>query len=104
MNASELDNLTRTNVVRLVFQKKTTGIPREMLCTKSDDLLDSPLGHTMLGYKRPTNVPKYDPISENNLIVWDIESRGFRTVSCDTCKILETIPALQFKTSLVESI
>lgn len=89
---SELDNILLDNVVRLSFVKKTDGSIRTMLCTKAYDLLNSAEGANMLGYHQPSGSSRYNVNEANNVIVWDIERRDYRTVSCDTVKILNVVP------------
>lgn len=102
MNHTELDNILRDKVAEVVFIKKTNGRIRRMLCTKSFDLLNSPFGRAHLGYYVPQTEPKYDTEGHNNLIVWDIERRDFRTVSCDTAKITNVLSIEAFKESILE--
>lgn len=99
MNSAEFDKLLLENVLLIKFLKKD-GTPREMLCTKSALLLTSPEGINKLGYKAPKSTPKYDTKAHNNSIVWDIEKKDYRTVSCDNVIVLETYQDIQYLTKL----
>lgn len=96
MISAELDNLLLDNVVTLQFVKKTTGEIRKMTCTKAYNLLNSPEGYNILKYRQPKGSPTYDIAKANNVVVWDLDNDDFRTVSCDTVKILDVVPQEKF--------
>lgn len=99
MTSAELDKLLLENVVYLKFIKKD-GTARNMLCTKSYLLLSSPEGINKLGYRPPSHGARYDTISHNNSIVWDIDKKDYRTVSCDNITVLEVFQDVQYLSKL----
>lgn len=96
MLSKELEKTLLDNVVELTFVKKTNGEIRKMLCTKAYNLLNSIEGKTILGYRQPHGSPRYDLNIANNVVVWDINLKNYRTVSCDTVNVLHVIPQEQF--------
>lgn len=99
MNSAELDKLLLENVVYLKFIKKD-GTARTMLCTKSALLLTSQEGITILGYHPPKEGARYNTLSFNNSIVWDLDKKDYRTVSCDNVVILDTFQDVQYLAKL----
>lgn len=102
MKSTDLDAILLDNVVLLHFIKKTTGMQRTILCTKSKALLTSQVGLTVLKYRPPKQQPLYSPEAYNNSIVWDLEKMDYRTVSCDNAVILEIIPDMEYLARLTE--
>lgn len=96
MLAAELDEILLENVVELSFVKKTDGSIRNMVCTKSYSLLNSVEGINKLGYVKPKGNVTYDLKAANNLVVWDIDKKNYRTVSCDTVTVKNVIPKEQY--------
>lgn len=93
---TELNSLLLDNVVKLEFVKKSTGETRVMNCTKAYDLLNSAEGVNILKYFKPKGSPSYNLNEHNNVIVWDIDKKDYRTVSCNNVKILEVMPQEKF--------
>ena len=85
MTTAELNSLLANNVldIRFVRRVPVRGKPltRRMLCTKSNEILNSNNGLISLGYRAPVQAPKYSPDSEGLVIVWDILMQDFRNPS-----------------------
>lgn len=75
-----LNDLLLKNVVTLQYQKQD-GTVREIFCTKSPELLLSFEGKSLLGFWQPKNSPRYNIDATNNILVWDLEARDYRTVN-----------------------
>lgn len=101
MNKSVLEKQLLNNVVQLTYIKKS-GEHREMLCTKSKKILNSFEGQTILGFTPPKGRPKYDIELTDNIIVWDLEKRGFRTIAAAHTMINEVIPEEEYYEELVK--
>lgn len=97
MTRSELDGKLLTNVIDLRFvrrrQLNTKPPTRRMLCTKSFELLNSVNGRLALNYRPPGNVPSYDTVEKNLIIVWDIFMQDYRTINADSVSVLTIMPA-----------
>lgn len=97
MQRSELDALLLNNVVDVRFDRRRPifGKPstRRILCTKSLALLGSSNGRISLNYRPPRTVPKYDPVTKNVIIVWDIFMQNYRTINADSFVVLKVVPA-----------
>lgn len=96
MTTAELNSLLANNVldIRFVRRLPVKGRPmtRRMLCTKSNEILNSNNGLISLGYRPPVQAPKYNPESEGLVTVWDIFMQDFRNVPAETTLVLNTIP------------
>lgn len=101
MLKSELDRLLLENVVTLNYTKQD-GQTREMVCTKSAELLQSFEGEAFLGYFQPKSSPKYNINATDNIIVWDINARNYRTVAAARAKVKGTIPGRKFREILIK--
>lgn len=66
---------------------------RRMWCTNCAPLLESFNGKSILNYRVPKNLPKYNPSEKFTIITWDILMQDFRTISVDACDIIKKIPA-----------
>lgn len=80
MLKSALNDLLLKNVATLQYQKQD-GTVREVFCTKSPELLLSFEGKTILGFWQPKNGPRYNIDATDNLLVWDLEARDYRTLN-----------------------
>jgi len=93
MLKSQLDQLLREKVLDVRFtrrlQKYNSPATRRMLCTKSLAILNSNNGRLILNYKPPTQQPKYDPLSENLVTVWDIFMQDYRNIPVESCTVIE---------------
>jgi hypothetical protein len=96
MTTSELNSLLANNVLDLRFVRrlpvKGKPLTRRMLCTKSNDILNSNNGMISLGYRPPVQAPKFNPETEGLVIVWDIFMQDFRNIPSETVTILNKIP------------
>lgn len=91
-----LEKLLRDNVVQVLFIKRTNGMPRNMLCTTNRELLNSQMGLRYLGFTPPKGGPRYDAHAVNNIIVWDIHKRAFRTICCDDVVVERVMTVKKF--------
>ena len=89
MNQETLDSMLLSNVLELSFIKKD-GSTRRMTCTKSYNLLSSFEGRSFLKYQEPKGPPR--KMSPGRIVVWDIESNGFRTISMNNLIVEAIIP------------
>lgn len=94
-----LDSMLLANVVDLSFIKKD-GSTRNMTCTKSYELLSSFEGRSFLKYQEPKGSSRNLP--NNLIVVWDIDSAGFRTVNVNTVTINALIPIENFRKMLID--
>lgn len=101
MNKGQLQSQLLENVVQLTYVKKN-GERREMKCTKSDMILNSFEGQTILGFTPPKSSPKYNVDATDNLIVWDLEQRDYRTIAAERVTVNAVIPQEKFYEVLVE--
>lgn len=96
MTTSELDSLLADNVLDIRFVRrlpvKGKPITRRMVCTKSNNILNSNNGLISLGYRAPVQAPKFNPESEGLVIVWDIIMQDFRNIPAETVIVLNKIP------------
>lgn len=96
MIKSQLDKMLLANVVTLQYQKQN-GQRRTMVCTKCPELLLSFEGKSILGFWQPKNSPRYNIDATNNLLVWDIEKRDYRTVECSRAIVKNSIPGEKYR-------
>lgn len=99
MSPNTLNTILLSNVVDLSFIKRD-GSTRKMMCTKSYDLLSSFEGMTYLKYQEPRGNPQ--KIAPDQVVVWDIDSYGFRKVNCGSVEIESIIPIEDFRKMLIE--
>jgi len=94
MNASQLSELLRSNVVELTFQRRrpnNRGSFRRMLCTMNESILNSVNGRTVLNYLPPAGFNKtYNPVQKNLALAWDILVQDFRMISAESVSIQQT--------------
>lgn len=64
-----------------------------MLCTNSNNLLNSKKGRLALRYTPPKSSPDYNPDMKNLIITWDVFMQGYRTINVDKCQLISIIPA-----------
>ena len=99
MNQETLDSMLLSNVLELSFIKKD-GSTRRMTCTKSYNLLSSFEGRSFLKYQEPKGPPRKMPLGR--IVVWDIESNGFRTISMNNLVVESIIPIESFRKMLID--
>lgn len=80
MTKSALNELLISNVATLQYQKQD-GTVREIFCTRCPELLFSFEGKAFLGFWFPKSGPRYNIEATDNLLVWDIEKRDYRTLN-----------------------
>lgn len=94
---ARLQSLLLENVAEIRFRRRVndpTRVPyRTMLCTNSDELLQSINGRVTLNFKPPKQGLKFSPASKNIVMTWDILMQEFRAVSMDDCELLNKYPA-----------
>lgn len=101
MLKAELDRLLLENVVTLNYTKQD-GQTREMVCTKSAELLQSFEGQAFLGYSPPKSTSKYNIDATDNIIVWDINAKNYRTVAASRAKVKGSVPGGKFREILIK--
>ncbi len=89
-----LKDVVIVEVVRRI-PLQTRPITRKMLCTNSKNILNSFNGRTVLNYRPPVYMQKYNPESYNLIVTWDIIMQDYRQLNMDACDLLETIPGDQ---------
>lgn len=96
IGADTLRVLLENNVVEIKFKRRrpVKGKPatRRMLCTNSDVILKSRGGKRSLKHKSPKGSPKYNPVSKNIVIAWDIFKQDYRAISMDNCVLVSQMP------------
>lgn len=101
MLKQELDRLLLENVVTLLYTKQN-GQRRQMVCTKSAELLQSFEGEAFLGYRQPKSMPNYDIDATNNIIVFDIMVKDFRNIAADRAVVKGSIPGGKYREILIK--
>jgi hypothetical protein len=95
-----LDSLLLKNVCEVRFVRRRPGAgdgpTRRMLCTKSYELLTSVNGRVTLNYAPPKGPKKINEAAENVLVVWDILMQDYRTISMNSCDLIQQIPDKEF--------
>lgn len=104
-----LKNLLLNNVAEIKFfrRRPKVGAPptRRMLCTNSFTLLNSVEGRLTLNYKQAIRAPKYNPVTKDLIITWDIFMQDYRCINMSACNLIQIIPAnKQFWTFFNEKI
>ena len=96
MTTAELNNLLANNVLDIGFVRRlpVRGKPltRRMMCTKSNEILNSNNGLLSLNYRAPVQAPKYNPETEGLVIAWDIFMQDFRNIPAESVTVINTIP------------
>lgn len=103
MIKSELNRLLLENVVTLTYQKQD-GTKRDIICTKCADLLQTFEGETILGYVQPKHSPRYNIDATDNIIVWDIEAKGYRTVAAARAIVKEKLSGKKYRELLIKNV
>lgn len=99
MNRSELNSLLEHNVLLIGFLRRTppVGRRRNMICTKSNFILNSFQGRTNLNFRNPKHGgPAFDQAKANVVVVWDILVQDYRLVPCESVTVIDTIPESEF--------
>lgn len=99
MNRSELNSLLEHNVLLIGFLRRTppVGHRRNMICTKSNFILNSFQGRTNLNFRSPKyGPPDFDQAKANVVVVWDILVQDYRLVPCESVTVIDTIPETGF--------
>ena len=95
-----LDSLLLNNVCEVRFVRRRPragdGPTRRMLCTKSYELLNSINGRLTLNYAPPKGPKKINEAAENVLVVWDVLMQQYRTISMNSCDLIQQIPNDEF--------
>lgn len=97
----ELDRLLLENVVTISYTKQN-GQTRDMVCTKSAELLLSFEGEAFLGYFPPKSSPRYNLDATDNIIVWDIEAKNYRTIAASRAKVKSKVSGRKFREILIK--
>lgn len=86
-----LDNVLE---IRYIRRSPKPGFPptRRMLCTNKASVLLSEPGKKLLNYQQPLKQqPKYNPVTKNIVVAWDILVQDYRCITADDCEVLATI-------------
>lgn len=85
------DNVLEIRYIRR-FPKPGFPATRRMLCTNKASVLLSEPGKKLLNYQQPIKQqPKYNPVTKNIVIAWDILVQDYRCITADDCEVLATI-------------
>lgn len=78
--------------VKFLRRRPIQGLPpiRRMLCSNCMNLLGSTNGRIVLNYRQPVTGTRYDPAAKGLIITWDILMQDYRTISLDSCEIVNT--------------
>jgi hypothetical protein len=94
---SSLNAILRNNVCEIKFLRKRPKLGRSpfrrMLCTNSNTLLLGIDGRLTLNYEPARTGPKYNHAEKNVVVAWDILMQDFRTINCQSCNLIRTVPA-----------
>lgn len=99
MNRNELKSILEHNVLLLWFLRRTppVGVRRNMICTKSNFILNSFQGRINLNFRSPKHGSlNFNEARYNLIIVWDILVQDYRLIPCESVRIIETIPEKNF--------
>lgn len=92
-----LKALLQTNVLEIKFTRRRPkpGAPptRRMLCTNSDMILKTVPGREALHFRNTYKPPKYNPVTKNLILAWDIFKQDYRMINCDNVALISQIPA-----------
>jgi hypothetical protein len=95
LSATGLAQLLKEHVVELRFKRrnKKEGFneKRRMLCTNDALLLNSEAGKKILNFKLPTEQRKYNPLSKNLVLTFDIFMQNYRMISIEQCDVVAVI-------------
>lgn len=87
-------NSLKDGVLELRFVRRTNrhghkaGEIRYMLCTKCEDVLDTPMGKLNLHFRRPVSSEHIDERHYNVAVVWDIMKADYRVIPCESIQVL----------------
>lgn len=94
-----LNAVLRNNVCEIKFLRRIPKVGRSpfrrMLCTNSNTLLLGLDGRLTLNYAPPKAGSKYNHAEKNVVVAWDILMQDFRTINCQSCDLIRTVPANQ---------
>jgi len=92
-----LNAVLRNNVceIRFLRRRPKPGRPpfRRMVATNSNTLLLGVDGRLTLNYSPPKGPPKYNFAQKNVIVAWDVLMQDFRTINCQSCNLIKTVPA-----------
>jgi hypothetical protein len=95
LSASGLTQLLQQHVVELRFRRKHLkegfNTQRRMLCTNDRNMLNSEAGKRILNYVPPTHSKKYNPLSKNLVVAYDIFMQQYRTINVGACDVIAVI-------------
>jgi hypothetical protein len=94
---SALDLLLQNNVCEIRFPRRIVepgqASTRRMLCTKSQELLNSVNGRISLNYFAPKGPPKPYLGPDHLAVAWDILMQDYRNINMNQCDLIQEIPA-----------
>lgn len=83
MKAREVDNLLMQGVLEFNYLYKYRDHPkRPVRCTKCIRILGDPTMRARLGFHPARGHANFVPYSYNEVIVWDLDRRAYRTIYC----------------------
>ena len=100
INLPALKSTLLTNVVDVRFVRKRpkpgSAGTRRMLCTNSQQLLNSTDGRVTLNYRPPRGLKKTDEQNSNIAVTWDILMQDYRCINAAQCDLVTTVPVDDF--------
>lgn len=95
LSSGGLMQLLQQHVVELRFRRRILkegfNTQRRMLCTNDRYMLNSEAGKRILNYVPPTQAKKYNSLSKNLVVAYDIFMQQYRTINVSSCDIIAVI-------------
>lgn len=92
-----LNAVLKSNVCELRFLRRVVkpGRPpfRRMIATNANNLLLGIDGRLTLNFAPAKGGPKYNHSQKNVVVAWDVLMQDFRTINCQSCNLIKTVPA-----------
>lgn len=92
-----LNAILRNNVCEIKFLRRSPKFNRSpfrrMIATNSNTLLLGVDGRLTLNYAPAKSGPKYNHAQKNVVVAWDVLMQDFRTINCQNCTLIRTVPA-----------
>jgi len=64
-----------------------------MVATNANTLLLGLDGRLTLNFSPAKGPPKYNHTQKNVIVAWDVLMQDFRTINCQACNLIKTVPA-----------
>lgn len=92
-----LNAVLRNNICELKFLRRRPKFGRSpfrrMIATNSNTLLLSVDGRLTLNFSPAKGPSKYNHAQKNVVVAWDVLMQDFRTINCQSCNLIRTVPA-----------